>query len=203
MCTAWAAPAGAEAAGRALTLVAPEETRALRALGKPLASDFNKDIDIAPPPDVPAEAVVAEDSDASGVARSAAVQDLPLAATLRSRKRRVLHPPRGQALRRYRSFDPEAWCGDCRSYKLRRVPKKRERTDDWGYSSRHSRAIRPEAPGNSLSELSAVVDHDVFDIPHCTSGADSRRRGLLLFQIKLNAHLCLVIAERRPQAVRR
>ena len=100
-------------------------------------------------------------------------------------------------------FDAEAWCPECPHYKLRRSPKKRERTDEWGYSSRHSRAIRPEAPGNSLSELSAVVDHDVFDIPHCTSGADSRRRGLLLFQIKLNAHLCLVIAERRPQAVRR
>jgi hypothetical protein len=31
-------------------------------------------------------------------------------------------------------FDPEAWCGDCQYYKLRRAPKKRERnTDDWGY----------------------------------------------------------------------
>ena len=30
-------------------------------------------------------------------------------------------------------FDPEAWCGDCQYYKLRRVPKKRERTDEWGY----------------------------------------------------------------------
>ena len=31
-------------------------------------------------------------------------------------------------------FDPEAWCGDCQYYKLRRAPKKRERNnDDWGY----------------------------------------------------------------------
>ena len=31
-------------------------------------------------------------------------------------------------------FDPEAWCGDCQYYKLRRAPKKRTpQTDDWGY----------------------------------------------------------------------
>jgi hypothetical protein len=31
-------------------------------------------------------------------------------------------------------FDPEAWCGDCQYYKLRRAPKKRTpNTDDWGY----------------------------------------------------------------------
>jgi len=31
-------------------------------------------------------------------------------------------------------FDPEAWCGDCQYYKLRRAPKKRERNnDDRGY----------------------------------------------------------------------
>ena len=31
-------------------------------------------------------------------------------------------------------FDPEAWCGDCQYYKLRRAPKKRDRSnDDWGY----------------------------------------------------------------------
>ena len=31
-------------------------------------------------------------------------------------------------------FDPEAWCGDCQYYKLRRAPKKRApQTDDWGY----------------------------------------------------------------------
>jgi hypothetical protein len=31
-------------------------------------------------------------------------------------------------------FDPEAWCGDCQYYKLRRAPKKRQPvTDDWGY----------------------------------------------------------------------
>jgi hypothetical protein len=31
-------------------------------------------------------------------------------------------------------FDPEAWCGDCQYYKLRRAPKKRSpQTDDWGY----------------------------------------------------------------------
>jgi hypothetical protein len=31
-------------------------------------------------------------------------------------------------------FDPEAWCGDCQHYKLRRAPKKRPpASDDWGY----------------------------------------------------------------------
>jgi hypothetical protein len=31
-------------------------------------------------------------------------------------------------------FDPDAWCGDCQYYKLRRAPKKRSpATDDWGY----------------------------------------------------------------------
>ena len=31
-------------------------------------------------------------------------------------------------------FDPEAWCGDCQLYKLRRAPKKRtQNSDDWGY----------------------------------------------------------------------
>ena len=27
-------------------------------------------------------------------------------------------------------FDPEAWCGDCEHFKLRRTPKKRPRSDD-------------------------------------------------------------------------
>jgi hypothetical protein len=31
------------------------------------------------------------------------------------------------------SFDPDAWCPDCQYYKLRRAPKKRERTDDYSY----------------------------------------------------------------------
>ena len=31
-------------------------------------------------------------------------------------------------------FDPEAWCGDCQLYKLRRAPTKRTpASDDWGY----------------------------------------------------------------------
>jgi hypothetical protein len=29
-----------------------------------------------------------------------------------------------------RGFDPEAWCPDCRFYKLRRTPKKRTFTDE-------------------------------------------------------------------------
>ena len=30
-------------------------------------------------------------------------------------------------------FDANAWCSDCQYYKLRRAPKKRERTDDYSY----------------------------------------------------------------------
>ena len=30
-------------------------------------------------------------------------------------------------------FDPEAWCPDCAFYKVRRIPKKRATTDDYGY----------------------------------------------------------------------
>ena len=29
-----------------------------------------------------------------------------------------------------RGFDPDAWCADCRFYKLRRAPKKRTYTED-------------------------------------------------------------------------
>jgi hypothetical protein len=31
------------------------------------------------------------------------------------------------------SFDADAWCPDCQYYKLRRAPKKRERTDEYSY----------------------------------------------------------------------
>ena len=30
-------------------------------------------------------------------------------------------------------FDPDAWCGDCQYYKLRRAPKKRTPGDDYTY----------------------------------------------------------------------
>lgn len=30
-------------------------------------------------------------------------------------------------------FDADAWCPDCQYYKLRRAPKKRERTDEYSY----------------------------------------------------------------------
>jgi hypothetical protein len=31
------------------------------------------------------------------------------------------------------TFDANAWCSDCQYYKLRRAPKKRERTDEYSY----------------------------------------------------------------------
>ena len=30
-------------------------------------------------------------------------------------------------------FDANAWCSDCQYYKLRRAPKKRDRTEDYSY----------------------------------------------------------------------
>ncbi len=30
-------------------------------------------------------------------------------------------------------FDPDAWCPECQYYKLRRAPKKREKTEDYSY----------------------------------------------------------------------
>ena len=52
------------------------------------------------------------------------------------------------------------------------------------------------------SEVTAVVDHEIFDIAYRGAGTDSRRRRLCLLQIELDAHFRLVVAERRSQAVR-
>jgi hypothetical protein len=30
-------------------------------------------------------------------------------------------------------FDPDAWCPECQYYKLRRAPKKRDKSDDYTY----------------------------------------------------------------------
>jgi hypothetical protein len=30
-------------------------------------------------------------------------------------------------------FDPDAWCPECQYYKLRRAPKKRDKTEDYSY----------------------------------------------------------------------
>jgi hypothetical protein len=30
-------------------------------------------------------------------------------------------------------FDPDAWCPECQYYKLRRAPKKKDKTDDYSY----------------------------------------------------------------------
>ena len=93
-----------------------------------MASDFNKDFDIdiaTPPPDVPAEAVVPEDTTRP---QTCPRQQPTEARSTEFCTHREVKPYAGSS-----SFDPEAWCGDCQYYKLRRVPKKRERTDEWGY----------------------------------------------------------------------
>jgi hypothetical protein len=101
-----------------------------------LASDFNKDIEFAPPPvDVPTDAPAVPEAppapDASPAAqrfKTCRWQQPSEAGSAEFCTHREVKPYAGTS-----SFDPEAWCGDCQYYKLRRVPKKRERTDDWGY----------------------------------------------------------------------
>jgi hypothetical protein len=98
-----------------------------------LASDFNKHTDIATPPqDVPAEAVVEDTtppvSPAAQRFKTCRWQQPAEAGSAEFCTHREVKPYAGTS-----TFDPEAWCGDCQYYKLRRVPKKRERTDEWGY----------------------------------------------------------------------
>ena len=100
-----------------------------------MASDFNKDIEIAPPPsEAPADAPTAPEVSTPDVSPAAQRfktcrwQQPSEAGSVEFCTHREVKPYAGTA-----SFDPEAWCGDCQYYKLRRVPKKRERTDDWGY----------------------------------------------------------------------
>ena len=99
-----------------------------------MASDFNKDTDIATtPPDVPEEAVVPGEttppaSPSAQRFKTCRWQQPAEAGSAEFCTHREVKPYAGTS-----SFDPEAWCGDCQYYKLRRVPKKRERTDEWGY----------------------------------------------------------------------
>ena len=102
-----------------------------------MASDFNKDFDVdiaTPPPDVPAEAVVPKDTTPPGSPaaqrfKTCRWQQPSEAGSVEFCTHREVKPYAGSS-----SFDPEAWCGDCQYYKLRRAPKKRTpNNDDWGY----------------------------------------------------------------------
>lgn len=100
-----------------------------------MASDFNKDTDLATPPgELPAEAAAGPEAVATEASPSAQRfktcrwQQPSEGGSAEFCTHREVKPYAGTS-----SFDPEAWCGDCQYYKLRRVPKKRERTDDWGY----------------------------------------------------------------------
>jgi hypothetical protein len=106
-------------------------------------SDFNNDSP-GPPPGS-ADAAVAPD-DAVAAPTSPAATEAPLSpAFARFRSCRWQQPIEngGQEFCTHREvkpyagttgFDPEAWCGDCQLYKLRRAPKKRtQNSDDWGY----------------------------------------------------------------------
>ena len=104
-------------------------------------SDFNND-PFGPPP---GDAATAAETPAVP-ADAGAPAEAPLSpAFARFKSCRWQQPPEGgsaefcthREVKPYAGttgFDPEAWCGDCQYYKLRRAPKKRERnTDDWGY----------------------------------------------------------------------
>jgi hypothetical protein len=105
-------------------------------------SDFNNDPQ-GPPPGAGEAATAAETPVAAPEAPAA---EAPLSpAFTRFRSCRWQQPPENgsaefcthREVKPYAGttgFDPEAWCGDCQHYKLRRAPKKRApQTDDWGY----------------------------------------------------------------------
>ncbi len=106
-------------------------------------SDFNNDSP-GPPPGS-ADAAVAPDDTVTAPASPAATETPLSPAFARFRSCRWQQPIEngGQEFCTHREvkpyagttgFDPEAWCGDCQLYKLRRAPKKRTpNSDDWGY----------------------------------------------------------------------
>ena len=105
-------------------------------------SDFNND-PFGPPP---GEAGTAAETPAAPAETAAPAADATLSpAFARFKSCRWQQPPEGgsaefcthREVKPYAGttgFDPEAWCGDCQYYKLRRAPKRRERSnDDWNY----------------------------------------------------------------------
>ena len=100
-----------------------------------MVSDFNKDIEIAPPPaTLPARHARGARgprrptlSPAAQRFKTCRWQQPSEAGSAEFCTHREVKPYAGTT-----SFDPEAWCGDCQYYKLRRVPKKRERNGRLG-----------------------------------------------------------------------
>ena len=106
-------------------------------------SDFNND-PFGPPPGPDESAAPSPDQGATAAAPAATETPLsPAFARFRSCRwqqpiengspefctHREVKPYAGTT-----GFDPEAWCGDCQLYKLRRAPKKRApQNDDWNY----------------------------------------------------------------------
>ncbi len=100
-----------------------------------MESDFNKNSDLAEPPAegpaevaAPVEGAVPVLSPAAQRFKTCRWQQPSEAGSAEFCTHREVKPYAGTA-----SFEPEAWCGDCAHYKLRRVPKKRPTTDEWGY----------------------------------------------------------------------
>jgi hypothetical protein len=99
-----------------------------------LASDFNRDITLgmapaeAPTDPTPASPEAPVLSPAAQRFKTCRWQQPTEGGSAEFCTHREVKPYAGSA-----TFDPEAWCGDCQLYKLRRVPKKRAPNDDWGY----------------------------------------------------------------------
>jgi hypothetical protein len=108
-------------------------------------SDFNNDPFGPPPGSGDAAAVPPVDQGATAAATPAATETPLSPAFARFRSCRWQQPIENgspefcthREVKPYAGttgFDPEAWCGDCQHYKLRRAPKKRPaQSDDWNY----------------------------------------------------------------------
>ena len=91
----------------------------------PRASDLAPD---APPPDDQAPAPGAPVSAAFIRFRSCRWQQPAEGGSQEFCTHREVKPYAGT-----QAFDPDAWCPECRYYKLRRAPKKRTPSDDYNY----------------------------------------------------------------------
>jgi hypothetical protein len=95
-----------------------------------LASNFSDDDVLSPqaPDGGGTPSSPAGESKAFARFRSCRWQQLPDGANQEFCTHREVKPYAGT-----QGFDPEAWCLECPHYKLRRTPKKRQTSDDYGY----------------------------------------------------------------------
>ena len=118
-----------------------------------MAYDFNDDLPVVDPerpdPRAASSSAVTDETPANGAAGNDHAVPVPAEpaaspALMRFRTCRWQQPIEkgGQEFCTHRevkpyagttAFDADAWCGDCQHYKLRRIPKKRPREEDWSY----------------------------------------------------------------------